>query len=162
WIYLDRYEDILNWKYINKELEDNGLLVFEQLCKKLSGIWFKDDKHTEITAELEYYIITGSLFGLKSRYVLSDYVINQGAKKMTPWKKVKRLLSAIFLSYSMMCGKYPILVKCPILLPFCWAHRAFKALFFKQDRVKEIANYYDDIKISEAEKMESFKKSIGL
>ena len=125
-------------------------------------MWFENGNHDDVTRELEEYIISGQLFGLQSRYVTSDYIIHHGAQKMTVCQKIKRLFNATFMSFDEMKGKYPILKKCAILLPFCWIHRIFYAVFFKKSRVKEIANYYDNIDLSEVEMMDRFKKNIGL
>lgn len=44
-----------------------------------------------------------------------------------------------FMPLSEMKNSYPVLEKCPVLLPFCYIHRAFYALLFKRRRVaKEI------------------------
>ncbi len=161
-VYLSKYNNSLNWEYISRKLEHGKLLKFEQVCKKLSGVWFENAEHDTVTKELEEYIISGQLFGLQSRYVTSDYIIHHGAQKMSLYQKIKRLFSATFMPFDEMKGKYPILKKYAVLLPFCWIHRIFYAVFFKKGRVKEIANYYDNIDLSEVEMMDRFKKNIGL
>ena len=61
-----------------------------------------------------------------------------------------------------MSVKYPILEKAPVLLPFCWLHRAVNALFKKKDVVNEIKTQYDGADMEAGKRINEFRRSIGL
>ena len=48
--------------------------------------------------------------------------------------KVGYFFYRAFLPYKQMCELFPVLIKVPILLPFCYVARVFGALFNKTKR----------------------------
>ena len=162
WVYLRKYNDSLDWEFINEKLSGANLLRFEQITKKLSNIWFESEKYDVVTSELSDYIAANGVFGTSEHYKTSEYAMNYGDKKITLADKIIRYIKSAFAPYSQMTGYYPILKKYKILLPFCWIYRIFDVCFNKRERFKELYTYYNNIEEDNIRKMIEFKGQIGL
>lgn len=104
-----------------KMLQDSGLLTFYERSTDLVNVWFEDKDHSEITQEMEDYILQGGVYGtLKQNLAMSQN--KKGGK-------FRHLMSRIFLSYKDMEVYYPSLKKCPILFPFYQVRRWCRILF---------------------------------
>ena len=104
-----------------KMLQESGLLAFFERSTDFVNVWFEDKDHSEITQEMEDYILQGGVYGtLKQNLAMSQN--KKGGK-------FKHLLSKVFLSYKDMSIYYPSLKKCPILFPFYQVRRWCRILF---------------------------------
>lgn len=104
-----------------KMLQESGLLAFFERSTDLVNVWFEGKEHSEITQEMEDYILQGGVYGtLKQNLAMSQN--KKGGK-------FRHLLSKIFLSYEQMKVYYPSVKKCPILFPFYQVRRWFRILF---------------------------------
>ncbi len=104
-----------------KMLQESGLLAFFERSTDLVNVWFEDKDHSEITQEMEDYILQGGVYGtLKQNLAMSQN--KKGGK-------FRHLISRIFLSYKDMAVYYPSLKKCPILFPFYQVRRWCRILF---------------------------------
>lgn len=116
---------ILNHRLdFNKEsraelLKQGSLLLFAQSIEDLSEKWFSYQV-VPVDEELENYIIAGGAFGKNQRVAAVQAQTN---------KRSLFILRRAFPTFRMMKSKYPLLYKCPILLPFCWMHRLILGLF---------------------------------
>ena len=104
-----------------KMLQESGLLAFFERSTDLVNVWFEGKDHSEITQEMEDYILQGGVYGtLKQNLAMSQN--KKGGK-------FRHLMSRIFLSYKDMAVYYPSLKKCPILFPFYQVRRWCRILF---------------------------------
>lgn len=104
-----------------KMLQESGLLAFFERSTDLVNVWFEGKEHSEITQEMEDYILQGGVYGtLKQNLAMSQN--KKGGK-------FKHLLSKVFLSYKDMSIYYPSLKKCPVLFPFYQVRRWCRILF---------------------------------
>ena len=104
-----------------KMLQESGLLAFFERSTDLVNVWFEGKEHSEITQEMEIYILQGGVYGtLKQNLAMSQN--KKGGK-------FRHLLSKIFLSYEQMKVYYPSVKKCPILFPFYQVRRWCRILF---------------------------------
>lgn len=104
-----------------KMLQESGLLAFFERSTDLVNVWFEGKEHSEITQEMEDYILQGGVYGtLKQNLAMSQN--KKGGK-------FRHLMSRIFLSYKDMAVYYPSLKKCPILFPFYQVRRWCRILF---------------------------------
>lgn len=162
WVYLNVFNDKLDWKYISDKLNAGHLYRFEELCRRLSYVWMEDAERGNEMDELESYILSNGLFGNAKQYVISEYVNNMGTEQLGSKNKLKRYMNAFFLPFHSMRGKYPILRKLPFLLPFCWLHRGIKTVLFNREMITDYNERYSDVSREQIEKMAEFKQSIGL
>ncbi|MBE6602920.1 MAG: hypothetical protein E7636_01135 [Ruminococcaceae bacterium] len=142
--------------YKREQLLSHGdLLVFATQVKLLSEIWFGEEQHTEITKQMEEYILRGGLYG-----TIENHITVQQQKKGS---RLKYLLFKIFLPYDEIKLHYPILKKHRWLTPIMEVRRWFKLVFcgHLKRTVKEI-KYNSALSKDEADRTKALLKNIGL
>ena len=85
-----------------------------------------------------------------------------GTASSKTYVRFKWYFKALFMDKRVMETQYPALKKYSFLLPFCWLHRACKALIKKQDAVKNVLNAYSDVDMLKAQQINKFRQEIGL
>lgn len=128
--------------------ERAGLTAFAAYAEKLCDVWFFGAEGDETVHFMEEYLLEGGAFGTLEGYVISVQGDKSGAYYF--WRKV-------FLPYGSMKKQYPVLEKCPILLPFCHVARWFSILFSSR-RKKAAAQ----MKASKSLDREKTKKIVDL
>ncbi|MBQ9848799.1 MAG: nucleotidyltransferase family protein [Clostridia bacterium] len=114
----------------NELLEQGGLLAFANASKLLSEVWFGNADHTELTAQMEDYLIDAGVYGnFENRIAVTS------AKK---GGKFKYMLSRIWVPYERLKYVYPNLENKRILTPFYQIKRWCK-VFSKKSR-KDLSN----------------------
>lgn len=108
-------------KKAQKMLQESGLLTFYERSTDLVNVWFEDKDHSEITQEMENFILQGGVYGTLEQHLAMSQNKKGG--------KFKHLLSKVFLSYKDMSIYYPSLKKCPVLFPFYQVRRWCRILF---------------------------------
>ena len=104
-----------------KMLQESGLLAFFERSTDLVNVWFEGKEHSEITQEMEDYVLQGGVYGTLEQQLAMSQNKKGG--------KFRHILSKIFLSYEQMRVYYPSLKICPILFPFYQVRRWFRILF---------------------------------
>lgn len=140
---------------LNELLSGSNLLMFYKNLKNLSAVWLDSVQHTDLTKQMENYILRGGVYGS-----LQNKVLLQQQKKNG---KFAYSISRIFSPYSKIKQLYPIITKHPWLTPFMQICRLFMILIdgrFKRS-IKELS-YNKNISKSEAEEMRDFLEEIGL
>lgn len=105
----------------NALLAEGGLLTFAEEAEKLSEVWFGDDEHTDLTRQMQDYLLCGGVYGTTSNRVAVQQ-IKQGGK-------VRYAFSRIWLPYDVLKFQYPSLEGKRILLPLYEVRRWGKLLF---------------------------------
>lgn len=163
WVYLNRYQNEINWQILKKHLKECGLDIFEDNVRKLCDFWFKDKKDvsTQIEIMSKYVALSGN-FGTYDQLVAGEMAANALNTNSQAVSKIKYYIGLFFMPYKLMCTKYPVLHKCPVLLPFLWVHRAFKTVIFNKQKADVIRNRYNNVDIDYGKNLLEFKKNIGL
>lgn len=117
-------------------LEREGYLTFYQNALALSNVWFEDATHTELTRQMQAFILHGGVYGTFEQNV---------AMAQTKESRFKRLFRRIFMPYRQLIVRYPSLEKCPPLYPIYTVIRWFRILFSK-DRGRA----FDEIKANQS------------
>ena len=102
-------------------LERGGLLRFARTAEQLCEVWLGGGEHTELTEQLEQYILFGGVYGNLSNRVSVQQSRSGG--------KFKYALSRVWLPYTTIAVYYPVLQKHKWLLPVCQVRRWFRLLF---------------------------------
>ena len=124
------------------------LSKFAETAFALSNVWFGNAKHTELTRDLEEYIVGGGVYGTLENKV----AILQTEKK----GKLRYIFSRIFLPYNKMKRLYPRLEKAPILLPFYHVKR-WLSFLLKKDKKRAVAELKYSATISEEKQQKTEK-----
>ncbi len=114
-------------------IDRGGYTAFERAMRQLAEEWFsgapRDLEDPATLAEAENYILNGGIYGNTENRVK----MGRAEKK----SRFRYLLSRIFLPYDHIKYDYPVLIKHPVLLPFCQVCRWFR--LFKKGTSRRIA-----------------------
>jgi hypothetical protein len=119
WI-LDNIEDKDQSKQ-DALLKQGGLLRFAEVARHLSKVWLGNAEHTELTKQMEQYILRGGVYGNSENRILVQQQKKGG--------KTRYVISKIFIPYDVIKFHYPILQKHRWLTPFMQVRRWGKLIF---------------------------------
>ena len=136
-VYMDHYKEVLNWSYVEQELQTAGLYLFAKQVEKLADVWFLGAESDALTDELGEYIAKSGYLGVEEHRDILE-VVKQGEEGRGAKAKKKAVWEAIFPPYKTMAFLYPILKKIPILLPFVWIVRIVTVLWERRESVGRI------------------------
>lgn len=102
-------------------LERGGLATFAKQAALVTEVWLENATHTEVTKEIERYILRGGVYGTRENSVAVQQQKRGG--------KLRYALSRIFLPYRSLKFQYPVLQKHRWLLPFMEVRRWFTLVF---------------------------------
>lgn len=139
----------------DKLLSDGGLRVFAKQAELLSEVWFGNAEHTEITRQMEEYILRGGVYGTTTNRVAVQQQKQGG--------KLEYALSKIFIPYDVIKFHYPILQKHKWLTPIMEVRRWGKLIFcgHLKRTVKEL-KYNSAISEDAAAETRALLKNVGL
>ena len=161
WVYLRNYTN-LDWDFIDSVMEKCELSEFHKRLKKLVAYWFEDEEEDDVTLKLAHYVATSGWNGDMDQRTASQINNIAGTTSSKSYVRFKWYFKALFMDKRVMETQYPALKKYSFLLPFCWLHRACKALIKKQDAVKNVLNAYSDVDMLKAQQINKFRQEIGL
>ena len=161
WVYLNHFNNKLNWDMLNESLELCGLKEFEENIKKLCSYWFEDKQADGMIECLAAYVAVSGNFGTYEQLVAGEAARNAGKTSNKAVGRLGYYMSLFFWPYNKMKERYTVLKKYPFLLPFCWIHRAYKSVTNKE-KADSIRSRYDDVDMEYGRKLVEFKKEIGL
>lgn len=112
-----KYDDEIFKSYC----DECGIGKFYTGVKELSNVWFGDGEHTELTKQMEVYLLTGGVYGT----TLNHETVGQAKKG----GKLKNIVSIVFLPYNTLVAIYPSLEGRRWLMPVYQVRRWFKQAF---------------------------------
>lgn len=102
-------------------LNKGGLSIFAKQAKLLSEIWLGEAEYTELTKQMEEYILQGGVYGSTENLITVQQQKKGG--------KLKYALSKFFIPYDVIKFHYPILEKHRWLTPVMEVRRWGKLIF---------------------------------
>lgn len=139
------------------ELEEllikGGLLRFYKAILDLSHVWFDSKERSELSSEIEKYILVGGVYGTRKQGGLSSQLRAGG--------KFKYFMARIFMKYDDLAILYPVIKKHKVLVPFCHILRWFRAIFKSKKLAKE-AKFVIGSSSQELLKMKNMLEKLGL
>lgn len=131
---------LLNKTYIDKELDKLELLEFHNNIIDTLDVWFNGKESTELTDYITKRIIESGNFGLEEWHNIANAARVTARAESAFSAKLKTILHLIFLPLDEMKKKFPILNKCPFLLPLMWVVRWINAIFNKRKSIATETN----------------------
>lgn len=125
YLYYETYKYKLDREKVQEKLVEFGIEKFEENIRRIAYNWFGEEPN-DIFDEVEKFILQGT-----SEMNQVNFNIGENGSKIT------YLRHLVFPTFSIMKGKYPILEKWPILLPFTWGVRLVHDVFSKEATVGE-------------------------
>ena len=134
-VFLEKAIARLNWAYINQVLADLKLSSFEMAMRFLSLKCFFEEEMllNEDEEKLLMFFFENGMFG-NSKSTKTISVVTEGEKSYTKGK-VYSFLRIVFQPARVLKDKYPVLEKCPFLLPFIWLIRMFRVIFKERHKI---------------------------
>ena len=148
WYYRKKTPELQEDK-ITAVLEKMSLHTFYQNILATLDNWFEDGEETDITRKITEYVVNSGNYGTEETKIVAA-AVRAGDKK-------KNIVQMVFPSLNNMRYSYPVLKKCPALLPGVWVYRWGKVLFFRRDKIKM---QQDRLKLMEDDKMKAFEASM--
>ena len=136
WVFR-KMHPLLDNAYITKELKKLELNVFHDNIIDTIRVWFDGEKETELTNHITERIIESGVYGIKEKYDAANAARKSACSSSVSSARNKELIYSVFMPYSKMKTKYPVLRKCPFLLPIMWVVRWIDAIIQKPDNIKE-------------------------
>lgn len=127
----------LDFDYIRNKAQEIGLDKFLNNISELISVWFEEAEHTDITKILEERIYASGAYGTAKAHLYSSVVKNSGASS-TFFMRVSHIFLMVFPPLENMKNIFPILKKCPVLLPIFWAYKFFKFIINPKKISKQI------------------------
>lgn len=105
---------------VSELLEQSGAAKFYKEISKLERVWFEGEEHSELTAMMEEFILTGGVYGNR---------LNYGAvKRHRSGNGLKFYLSRIFPPKNIIIQMSPKIERYPVLIPYYYVKRWFLLL----------------------------------
>ncbi len=130
YIFLKKYQDTIDRKYITEELEKCGILEFAQHIEKLADIWLNGGKNNAFYQELFQYMQDSGIYGKDENGIWNKFAEEKMKNKDVSITQLKRWY--YFPPVSYMAEYYPWLEEHAILLPVAWGVRFYRGLFKKK------------------------------
>lgn len=127
WIYLKRYNPILNREFIASELNKLNLGLFSFYIEELAWIWFGGGvtfSNQSLYEEMEQHIFS---CGVGTHFDIGEPATNLPSSSLTNSIPTDERMK-LFPELEFMADRYPILQKMPFLLPIFWLVRLSGAL----------------------------------
>ena len=145
-IFIQNYEEKLNWKKVEKMLKETKLNLLAGAIFQLCIKWFGVEVDCAYTvskttlSELERYMIEGGTFGHQTHDYGDVYRRNGYTKihEKNMYMKIEVIKNFLFPPINYMIQVLPIVRKYKFLLPLAWIKRYFLALAYRRRDSLEI------------------------
>ena len=128
YVFLKRFEDKLDWKYIAGEMDKLGIADYERQNRSLALHLFGSETLTTEDKAMLQYIIGSGTYGNRRNYVGNQIKKLGGGTK----GKLKYLKNRIILPMESVESGYPFFYRHKVLMPFLWLWRICKALTIRR------------------------------
>ncbi len=154
YVYQKKYSDIMDAKYLDKELDALGIKDFEKHMKELAFIWLDRKECPDLYNDLFEYMVDSGIYGKGENGIWGQLA------KETMNKDKNLKLSYYLPSLSFMQERYKWLRKVPALLPIAWIIRGITA--FNSKESKEHKKVFSDTNKEEKERMMRIYHAVNL
>lgn len=151
----------LDKSFLHTELENMGLVKFEEVIRELAYNWFSGGV-PDTDSFLADYILCACTFGVTRDAFIQSAIKEESktGKKSTP---AKAFMRKIFPQYKYIAEIYPIAEKHKIMYPFCviaqWCDRIFRK---RNINTKNLKYYMASTESEDAQRLRLVMKEAGL
>lgn len=144
YIYLKKYENDINWNYVEEEEKKLEIFEYEKKMRKLAKDIFEDNKLSDEENEIFKFIVTSGTYGKMERGM--ERTIDKKLKKIqdndkdiTICTKIKYIFKRIVPDIENYKNSNRFIYKTKIFIPFFYIYRVFRGVIKRRKYiVKEI------------------------
>ena len=142
---------------LSRLLSAAELQTFAQELFALADVWFEGRAHSDLTLEMEAYILGAGLYGTVENSVA------MGQAATLEGGRVGYLMRQIFMPYKNLKGRFPILEKWPVLFPVFTVYRWLRIIFGKHRTVAvQVIRSTKDLDTVKANRLSALRKNLKL
>ena len=130
-LFMEANGDRLDREYIDGELASLGLTDFEKDNRELAVHLFGDGELSDKERSMLDYILSSGAYGTHKHHI-ENSLAKQEKEGLGKGAYVKR---RVFIPYSQIKEKYPLLVKVPVLIPFLPLYRFGRGMIKNRQRL---------------------------
>lgn len=156
WVYRNAYPE-MNEAYIQEQLEKLDMTEFYRNVLQLLDTWFEGSTPTEATERMTNAVFHGGVRSFEEAYTVYG-ILGQEQDAVSFSKRKRRwLIGNVFPSAKALSVRYPVLKKCPVLLPFYWVKRWVRILLRRPQLV--VGSMKNMVQVDESQ-IESYKEDL--
>jgi len=160
YLFLKKYRNELDRKYINNNLDIVGLRKFAENFEYVSNVLFDtfDDINTindETVEVIAKYLLSFGSYGSAKNHLASKINKNDNSK-------IKIIAKIVFLNYQDMSKTYKWLKGRKYLLPLAWIVRAFIVIFTRPANIRKSIKPITDLNKAYIENYQNVRKISGI
>jgi len=157
WLFCRKY-DIDN-EYLKGNLKELNLYEFYKNVIRLVKVWFEDGEFDTVTTDMTEHILNSGKFGTVKNFMSAQAIReNKRVEDAARFKYIK----FVFPGPDKMKKIFPVLEKCPPLLPVMWIWRVLRLVIFRRDKIEERKNMVDSIEQKHVNEYSAHMKAVGL
>lgn len=142
YVYLIKYDSVLNREYVDSELDKCGILEFTKKMEEITFIWLGHEQEDELHDIIFSYMMDSGIYGKDENGIWNKFIYEKIKKH-----EMSRLQLRIwywFPPLHYMSEQYPYLEERPWLLPWAWIARGINGVVYskgsyKRDMIKHIS-----------------------
>jgi len=146
----------LDEAYIRNELKKLQLDTFYANVLEALRTWFDKAPSTPVTECITETIFHSGVYGTRHSQLLSSALREKKTSGSGKGLRLRRIWKIVFLPFDAMCQRYPVLNRCPILLPFVWAWHLVRRLF----AVDKMKRYRKDMALINEKNVTEYERSL--
>ncbi len=143
-----------------REMDGMGMKLFYQKMIHLSRACMGEEELDSGSVLLLNHAFTHGIYGSGKSYKAGRIAVFSRSGGLAAGK-LRSKLAAVFLPYSRMKAQYPVLVRRPYLLPYCWAKRIIRYLRSDKGRYRHMLDY-SGISKADYDEMKAFFQAGGI
>lgn len=156
WVYRRAHPD-MDEAYIAQGLEKLKLTAFYHNILRMLAVWFEGAKSDEKSEYLTDMFFKGTYFGTREEHMIASGAMNATRMKSERFGKLLRIWKGLFPDRMYMSTKYPVVKKCPILLPVLWPWRWITGILFRRENLRKIHN---ELRLTDVNAIRNYRKQL--
>lgn len=149
----------LDRQSLSRQFARLGIATFAAALEQLAGVWFGDGEPDDLTAQLGDYIAASGVYGNEENKVHAGMLRANNGRR---FGRLQYALRRFFLPYREMCHDYPVLRRCPPLLPVMWLIRPVNALLHRRGKLKGELEMVSRYNPEQADAVQALQQALGL
>ncbi len=129
YVYLNKYSDCMDRKYVDQELDKCGILTFTRHMEKLAYVWLDGVPGTELHDMIFAYMLDSGIYGKDENGIWNKFAEEKKQKNVS---RGQLKVWYFFPPLHYMAEYYPYLDKKPWLLPWAWLVRGVGGILHKK------------------------------